>query len=112
MNAGDNILLDCFIPTAYDVNDIQWMKNDTPLNETERVMNTKSAKLMLGNVSYSDYGMYQCYVNTTYYTRSVILTGQPIVHHVSTSVLEFGVVNTVLCTSCNFLMLILNLEYV
>ena len=88
------------------------MKNDTPLNETERVMNTKSAKLMLGNVSYSDYGMYQCYVNTTYYTRSVILTGQPIVHHVSTSVLEFGVVNTVLCTSCNFLMLILNLEYV
>ena len=104
MNAGENILLDCFIPTAYDVDDIQWMKNDTPLNETERVMNTTSAKLTLRNISYSDYGMYQCYVNTTYYTRSIILTGQPIVHHVSTSVLEFVVTNTVLCTSWNICM--------
>ena len=100
MNAGENVLLDCFIPTAYDV-DIQWMKNDTPLNETECVMNIKSAKLTLRNINYSDYGMYQCYVNTTYYTRSVILTGQPIVHHVSTSVLEFVVMNIVLCTLCD-----------
>ena len=75
MNAGENILLDCFIPAAYDVDDIQWMKNDTLLNETERVMNTTSVKLTLKKISYSDYGMYQCYVNTTYYTRSVILTG-------------------------------------
>ena len=93
MNAGENVVLDCFIPTAYNV-DIQWKKNGTPLYETARVMNTKSAKLTLRNINYSDYGMYQCYVNVAYYTRSVILTGQPIVQHVSTSVLEFGVTNT------------------
>jgi hypothetical protein len=76
--AGKEAFIYCHIPEEYQSEvTFQWKKNGSLLNDTQTIRNTSESTLVLRNVSYSDYGQYHCYVNTTEFTRSTLMTVSP-----------------------------------
>lgn len=72
-NLKGEIQLDCYRYSGA-TNLLQWYKDDVILNDTARITGTSANHLLVTNITGSDYGVYQCYVED-FYSKATLLAG-------------------------------------